>query len=80
MSVAGGLLEWGENKSADTGPSWAVGPSFLGVMYFGFRFRVRVSVSVNNGSRVRVSFLGSFRIRVRGVRVRGVRFWLGHGT
>ena len=40
------------------------------------RFKVRFKVSI--GGRVRVSFFGSFRVRVRGG-VRG-RFWLGPGT
>ena len=37
---------------------------------------VQVRLKVSIGVRVRVSFFGPFRVRVRG----GVRFWLGPGT
>ena len=40
------------------------------------RLKVRFKVSI--GGRVRVSFFGSFRVRVRGGVM--VRFWLGPGT
>ena len=60
------------------GPSQATGPGiFWGLCILVLdlvRFRIRVRVSI--GGRVRVSFLGSFRVRVRG----GVMFWLGPGT
>ena len=66
----------GLNRPSPFGPSWAAGPGIFGgscILGLGL---VKVRFKVSIGGRVRVSFFGSFRVRVRG----GVRFWLGPGT